>query len=324
MIGFLDLPPELRSIIYQLLDPVEQGQRITFELNPLDSNVVISNRARCIQEVLPHEKRHSAHNCRVDTSSTTLHHFDFTDLMSLARTHKILYEEASSRIYPNFGLTLSLHGPPRDMRLVHDLARYALLDRYLERQRPTTLEMFDSLAINDGFAPISFRAANTIVDVVGARMPNMSDFYYHIRPSTAASPAQHLCMLRESFKTVRPFARFGNGVFLTFQADVPPDLDQRASEHSEFKRLASDFTIKVGIKLTLKIAGRQNRDEIRLLLCEQVLIATLPLRSISHTDVQWDGISPYIKAIEDMEEDLMAAEKSDRDLVRLRDFFANP
>jgi hypothetical protein len=106
-----DLPPEIQLKIYQLLliNPIRERLRITLTLDPLHGSRTTWDRASCVQTAdPPHDAEHSAHSCHVEAVSSTLHHFDFTDLVSLIRANKLLYAEASQTIFNNADLTVSL------------------------------------------------------------------------------------------------------------------------------------------------------------------------------------------------------------------------
>lgn len=289
MVGLLDLPPELRLIIYRLLlvDPVEQGQRITFALNPLNSSRTISDRAHCIRKDASDQTRHSAHICRVDAPTSTLHHFDFTDSMSLARTNKTLYAEDSPVIYSAIDLTLSLHRPLPGATSVSGIT---LLDRYLSRHRPTTLEMHDSLAINDKSAPMSYTDTNLIVNLVRPRLSKLRVFTYHIDGSLPASPKQHLLMLCQSADVVQAFARLQNGgVLVNLSSAISMDLSLKDTQiYAAACDMQERFvkTINGHIATIIRERGQLRKADESFRRSGIYLFTTLALRSAPDVHVQ--------------------------------------
>ena len=288
MARLLDLPPEVRLEIYSLLllNPIQQGQRSVFGLHLVGSNQIISGRGLCAYADPSHEA-HSARPCCADISSTTLHHLNFTDLMSLAGTNRMLYAEASKTIYNHADLTMSyIPLPP----IMEPTAIPALLSRYTERHCPTTLAMLHSLTIDDRFAALSTRDTRLIVDLVNTHLPNLRVLDYYVRFSTATSSSDFLRRICRLFLGVQPFACLRAGVCTTLKTDdLPDDLplhDQltlpflRDLRERLVNRVISDITRTANDRRLIR------DDHTRALDRGRYLQATLTLRSMSESDAQ--------------------------------------
>ncbi|KAG9669599.1 hypothetical protein KCU99_g6749, partial [Aureobasidium melanogenum] len=212
MARLTELPPEVRLKIYDLLlvDPIRDGLRITMTFDPLDNNKMAWGRASCAQTEQPHKEGHSAEPCCVDVPPCTLHHLDFTDLWSLARTSRILYVEATPTIYSNADLVYSSDKLTSDPSMQGCLLAFAPLSRYFEEHSLTTKAMLDSLVIREKFATMSARDMKLVVDIVNFHLPNLRVFGYHVSEDAASSPSSRRRDSRRSFSrtfsTLQPLA----------------------------------------------------------------------------------------------------------------------
>jgi hypothetical protein len=289
MPGLLDLPPEIRTEIYRLLlvDPIREGRRITLTLDSLDNNKQIWGRASCTEADLAHEKGHSAHACSVEVLSSTLHHLDFTDLMSLARVNQTLYAEASQTIYNRADLTLSFQQLPCAAR---STPAFTLLSKYLERHCTTNCVMLCSLVIQDKFAALSPRDARAIVELVNTRLPNLSALGYHIGAITPVTRPDLLPSFlrnyRRAIEAIQPLVDLRASVRTTFDLPVPAELS------STISYVALCQMSKHIVEVALKIV-RQVREARRLMRGYHekaldrgcYLRATLALRSSSDVNL---------------------------------------
>ncbi|CAD0106651.1 unnamed protein product [Aureobasidium uvarum] len=187
-----DLPPEVRLKIYEflLVDPIRDGLRITLTFDPLDSTKKTWARARCVQSDQPHKEGHSAHPCQIDVSPFTLHHLNFTDLLSLASANKTLYLEVSQTMYNNSDLTYSFGQLPPAAKVLKSSSAFTPLGRYFDQHSSMTCAMLISLVIHDGPAIMTPRDTKTIVDLVNFRLPNLRVFGYQIDADTAVSRSE--------------------------------------------------------------------------------------------------------------------------------------
>lgn len=214
-----DLPPEVRLKIYDLLlvDPIQQGLRITFAPDLLDGNKIKPGRARCVEI----DKGHSTHACRVHAF---LHHLDFSDLKSLAATNRTIYEEASQTIYNNAGLTLSNDRWPFTAQFAPVLELFRC---YLEQHRSLTREMLLSLAIHDLSAAMSTRDARCIVDLVDTHLPRLRVFEYHVMTGDTGSPltlTSHFCRnYARAIKIIHPFVALRADIRTTLDLPIPTE-----------------------------------------------------------------------------------------------------
>ncbi|KAH0282442.1 hypothetical protein M436DRAFT_67179 [Aureobasidium namibiae CBS 147.97] len=222
-----DLPPEVPLNIYRLLlvDPIQEGLRVTFTIELSHSDRMICRRTRCTQTDLPHQAGHSAHPCHLDALLATIHHFDFTDLMSLARANRTLYIEASQTVYNNVDLTLEFYRSPSPAR---PTSASELLHRYLGQHCARTLEMIPSLIIHDELALMSPGDADSIVCLVNTQLPNLKVLGYHLMASGGSS----LPLILRSFcrkhcraiSTIQPFVNLQAQIHTNLDLPVPPEV----------------------------------------------------------------------------------------------------
>jgi hypothetical protein len=304
MAGLLDLPPEVRTEICRLLlvDPIREGQRITLTLDSLDNNKQRWGRASCTEADLPHEQGYSAHACSVEVLTSTLHHLDFTDLMSLARVNRTLYAEASQTIYNRADLTLSFQQLPSATR---STPAFTLLSRYLERHCSTNCVMLCSLVIQDKFAALSPRDARAIVELVNTRLPNLSAFGYQIGAITSVTRPDLLLSFcrnyRRATEVIQPLVDLKASVRTTFDLPVPAEL----SSTNSYTALCQMSKHIAGEALRIVKRVREARRLMRGYYEEALdrgcyLRATLALRSPSDVDLTLH------KSISSIEERLIA------------------
>jgi hypothetical protein len=301
MARLFDLPPEVRLEIYRLLlvDPIREELSIAFFFDKHDGYKIIRESSRCMQVTMPHEEAHIPRIYRIPHYSTSLHHLDFTDLMSLAMTNKTLYAEASQTIYDNANLTLYLKEWPRAS---FPLA-FRLITRYLERHGSSTREMIRSLVIHDRSAVMSPKHARSVVDLVNTQLPNLRAFEYHVLSYGVMSSRGLLNTLQHRFrcahsravKAVQPFVGLTAAFRTTFNLAVPKKLALRDPRlYSELCELSQQFAEKA-----LEMSGqvhksrRAIREHHELALHRGLILhVTLALRSLPNTDTQLEKDTP--------------------------------
>ncbi|KAH0156967.1 hypothetical protein KCU67_g8099, partial [Aureobasidium melanogenum] len=289
MARLTDLPPEVRLKIYDLLlvDPISDGLRITMTFDPLDNNKMAWGRASCAQTEQPHKECHSADPCCVDVPPCTLHHLDFTDLWSLARTNRIFYVEATPTIYNNADLVYSSGKSTSDPSMRDCLLAFAPLSRYFEKHSLTTKAMLDSLAIREKFATMSARDMKLVVDIVNFHLPNLRVFGYHVSENAASSPPNRsFC---RTFSTLQPLACLRAKVRPFLYLPVPAGLLlNKASSHptsNTKKHFYGDYFMK---SIDERVKGRRAMHDYHEAALQHghYLQATLALRSASTTQKQ--------------------------------------
>jgi hypothetical protein len=301
-----DLPPEVRLEIYRLLliDPVRDGLRITFALDPSDSNKSTWDRARCDQAEAPHKEGHSAHPCHVDVLPSTLHHLDFTDLMSLARTNKTFYVEASQTIYNSTDLTLSFPQLPPAARAV---PAFTPLSRYLEHHCPTALTMLHSLVIKDETAAMSPKDMRFLVDLVATQLPNLRGFGYHVGVCTSSSfpelmrSCRNLC---RTFRVVQPLARLKADVRKSISSPAPTELASLSTQmNSAWCKMGGrleQYTTD-GIEKVVRTRRTMRKHHALALEGDDYLYCTVVVRSMWNGDMRGvkssSGIEKRLKSM---------------------------
>lgn len=302
MARLLDLAPEVRTNIYKclLVKPVQEGLRISFNLDPLDSRKTTRCRSRCIEACEPHEDGHSAHPCRLDASRATLHHLDFTDSMSLARTNRTLYAEASRTIYNNADLTLSFHYlPPTPLN-----PAFSLLTSYLWEHCSSTRAMLLSLVIHDESANMSPGDAKRFVDLVDFQLPNLKAFGYYITASTTGS----LPVLLRSFctshqraiRTIQPFVGLKAGIRTTMDITISTKLTsvdpQLYTSLCQLRKYFAERALPTIVEL--RRFRRLVHDHHELALDRgRYLHVTQTLRSLPDTSVQFKRDIPGFEEV---------------------------
>jgi hypothetical protein len=289
-----DLSPEIRLKIYQLLliDPIRKGLRITYEPDLHGGNKLRQVRPRGYQS----DEAHSP--CRLYCRGSTLHHLDFTDLMSLAMTNRKLYAEASQTIYNNADLTLTfdLWSPTATPTFAS-----TLFSRYLRQHCSLTREMFLSLTILDEVGIMSLKDAGSIVALVNAQLPNLRSFEYYnfgfeidhmsrLAPYIPFDMDRFRCNYSRAVRAIEPFAGFGGGVRTTLDMPVPNSASSHIQTYSLLCRLRQKFIEKALQPHTLVHQYRANmrRSHATALEYGCYLEITGALRSTSIENVQFD------------------------------------
>jgi hypothetical protein len=277
MARFSDLPPELRLEIYRLLlvNPIREGLRIVFFLDPSDSNQIRRSQSRCVRATMPHEEG--------------LYHLDFTDLMSFAMTNKTLYAEASQIICNNTGLTVSLSVLPRAARPVPALT---LFGRYLERLSPSTRDMLPSLVIHDKSVAMSPRDAKSLVELVNTHLPNLRAFRYYVNASAGLLEDLELRFRSAHFratKAVQPFVGLPAGVRTTLALPASRKIAVWDTQlHSELSEISKHFA-EEALERSGRVheSRRATREHHELALNRDLYLhVTLALRSSPDMDMQ--------------------------------------
>ena len=321
-----DLTPEVRLKIYRLLlvDPIQQGLRIAFLIEPTISDRILCHREHCIQDDLPHEADHSAHSCRIDAMSPTIHHFDFTDLMSLAMVNRTLYIEASQTIYNNFDLSLSNH---KWLLLRGKFAPAPeLLHRYLVQHCSATRDMIPSLVIHDGSAAMSPRDAKSIVDLANTQLPKLRAFDYHVITRPVGSLGDLLQdFLRNharAIRNVQPFVDLKAGVRKALDLPIPTRLRSLGPQlDSSLCRLGQQFAEEIP-KMALQMREHRRlvkRHHTLALDRGRYLRVTLALRSMPDMDagIQFEKEIPGFAEVLAISRDFSVAAGHHRELLRV-------
>ncbi|KAG9526722.1 hypothetical protein KCV07_g319, partial [Aureobasidium melanogenum] len=295
MARLTDLPPEIKLHIYQLLlvDPIRDGLRLALTFDPLDNKKKTWSRARCAQTEQPHNAGHSAGSCCVDVPPFTLHHLDFTDLWSLARTNKMFYLEASTTIYNNADLAYSSGKLPPDAESLKSTAAFNPLSCFLEQHSPTTRSMLNSLVINDKPGAMTPRDMKFIVDLVNIGLPNLRVLGYQVGASTATSPND---LIRNSYfsvtrivKVTQPFARLKFGILTFVEVPIPTELTAAQPQfyHSlcDLRRQNYRYATKL-IPHMVKLRREVHKDHELALQRGDYLLITVNLRSMSIVEVK--------------------------------------
>jgi len=196
MARFLDLPPEIRQLIYDelLVDPVNNESRLVCAWDA-SGNTTWSRGA----EPLDTYVEPTVDNLPALIESS-ISHIDYNDLWSLATANKLLYLEATPTMYMHAQLEIFFGSTP------------TLLHTYLEKITPVTCALHQSLTISYGRKGLSTNDMSVLMDLVNPTLPNLHSLNIRaIHPSIEAWPkVQRSSLLRDLVSTMvalRPVAR---------------------------------------------------------------------------------------------------------------------
>jgi hypothetical protein len=197
MASFLDLPPEIRQSIYDLLlvDPIKDNNRLVYTVDKLGK----PRWSRTTGLVLT--RQIEGHFWIVAPSVS---HIDYSDLWSLASTNKLLYVEVS----PTMCMHAQLEYTSGDLPNAH--REPTLLHTYLEKILPTTSSLYRNLTIINGC--LSGKETKSFVDLINIRLPNLTSFNIQaVHPAAEGWPIPDLrdLLIRalEITQAARPVAR---------------------------------------------------------------------------------------------------------------------
>jgi hypothetical protein len=163
MAHFLDLPPEIRLFIYNalLVDPIRKGSRLVCTVDASGE----SSWSRVVWHMSTDNMRPAQDPPKLIESSIS--HTDYSDLLSLARTNKLLYLEATPTMYSHAQLEYT----SGDTSSAH--ADQTLFHKYLEKLSPTTSTLYHDLTINYGHRNLSAKDVKALVDLINLKLPNL-------------------------------------------------------------------------------------------------------------------------------------------------------
>ncbi|KAG9673218.1 hypothetical protein KCU99_g6374, partial [Aureobasidium melanogenum] len=162
MTNFLSLPPELREQIYLalLVEPSNDANRIMLTLDKNGQSIWDR-----ITEISPDDDELDTDIQSVLTQSS-IKHMDYSNLWSLARVNKLLYEETIPIIYDNacleytFGDSCSVSQSP------------VLLQAFVDKLPAATCALYHQLTIVNG-KDLSAKTVSSIVDIINTKLPNL-------------------------------------------------------------------------------------------------------------------------------------------------------
>jgi hypothetical protein len=163
MAHFLDLPPEIRLFIYNalLVDPIRKGSRLVCTVDASGE----SSWSRVVWHMSTDNMRPAQDPPKLIESSIS--HTDYSDLLSLTRTNKLLYLEATPTMYSHAQLGYT----SGDTSSAH--ADQTLFHKYLEKLSPTTSTLYRDLTINYGHKNLSAKDMKAFVDLINLKLLNL-------------------------------------------------------------------------------------------------------------------------------------------------------
>jgi len=202
MAKFLDLPPEVRQIIYDelLVDPINNESRLACTVDAFGK----SSWSR-IAEPVPTNNKLTTRKAPTPIKSS-VSHIDYSDLWSLISTSKVLYVEATPKTYMHAQLEYIHEDTPRTRQ------GPTLLHTYLEKLSPATSALYHDLKIYYGRNGLTAKDMRVLVDSLNLKLSNLLSLSIQaIDPALEAWPrTRREELLRDYFNTLaaaRPVAR---------------------------------------------------------------------------------------------------------------------
>jgi len=162
MAKYLDLPPEIRQLIYNalLVNPKNNKSRIVYTSSDGSGS---SNWSRTLGSPAPSDE--SAVDGSPTPIKSSISQIGHADLWSLARANKLLYAEVTPIMYSHAQLKYT----SGDLSDAH--TNSTLLHNYLEKLSPTTSRLYRTLTIVCGH--LSGKDMRLIVDLINLRLPKL-------------------------------------------------------------------------------------------------------------------------------------------------------
>lgn len=280
MATFLDLPPEIRRLIYDelLVDPIKSNARLMCTSDALGK----SNWSRIVEPMPTNNKLTTRQASTPVKSSVSF--IDYSNLWSLISTTKLLYVEATPTMYMHAQLEY-IHGDTPGTR-----QSPTLLHTYLEKLLPATRALHHHLTIHYGREGLSAKDMRVLVDTINLKLPNLLSLSIQaVNPAIEAWPKIQWRGLSEDYlKTLgaaRPVARLNSRPVISIKprARLYVDIDAfknttvfRCLVQSNWKRMLRIIHSMVSIR-----DWRCEAQQYHTIACQQgdYLLLTSPLRS---------------------------------------------
>ncbi|KAH0164664.1 hypothetical protein KCU67_g5044, partial [Aureobasidium melanogenum] len=302
MTNFLSLPPELREQIYLalLVEPSNDANRIMLTLDKNGQSIWDR-----ITEISPDDDELDTDIQPVLTQSS-IKHMDYSNLWSLSRVNKLLYEETVPIIYGNacleytFGDSCSVGQSP------------VLLQSFVDKLPAATCALYRQLTIVNG-KDLSAKAMTSIVDIINTKLLNLVSLDIRaIDPRIEAlingEPPQFIRESINMMAAARPLARLTSSPEIT--------LKPRVSFYLECDYPADDQDIKVLMAIMQSLvegeavptllairSWRRQAQEVHAMNCEEGNY--LQLTSVVRSQMTENMETESVELIQDMEAELV-------------------
>ncbi|KAH0382656.1 hypothetical protein KCU92_g6096, partial [Aureobasidium melanogenum] len=302
MTNFLSLPPELREQIYLalLVEPSNDANRIMLTLDKNGQSIWDR-----ITEISPDDDELDTEIQPVLTQSS-IKHMDYSNLWSLARVNKLLYEEIIPIIYGDacleytFGDSCSVSQSP------------VLLQAFVDKLPAATCALYRQLTIVNG-KDLSAKAMTSIVDIINTKLPNLVSLEIRaIDPRIEAlingEPPQFIRESINMMAAARPLARLTSSPEIT--------LKPRVSFYLECDYPADDQDIKVLMAIMQSLVEgeavptllairpwRRQAQEVHAMNCKEGNY--LQLTSVVRSQMTENMETESVELIQDMEAELV-------------------
>jgi hypothetical protein len=280
MAQFLDLPSEIRQIIYDalLVDPIREGSRLVCTMDASGE----SSWSRTTGHLLTKHKPTT--NQKLIPTRSSVSHTDYSDLWSLASANKFLYMEATPTMYMHAQLEYT-HGDTSSTR-----KNPTFLHTCLEKITPTTSALYHNLTISYGREYLSAKDMKVVVDLINLRLPNLLSLSIQaLDPAIEAWPKMRMRSLLEDIQktlaAARPVARLTSRPVISIKSRARLSIEIHSFRAFRCVQHLSRFKWSRLLKITRSIAGirhwRREAQDYHAIACQRgdYLLLTSSLRS---------------------------------------------
>jgi hypothetical protein len=310
--SFLDLPPEIRQSIYDLLliDPIRDNNRLVCTSDRLDR--LSWSRMTGLLPIRQIER-----SGRVVSPSVS--HIDYSDLWSLASTNKLLFVEASPTMCMHAQLEYTFGDFP------HTRREPTLLHKYLGKISPTTSSLYRNLTIINGCLLV--KETRTFVDVINLRLPNLLSLSIEsVSPESEGWPEPDFeDLLRDALEiatAARPVAHLTSRPVLSIKPRLSFYLKHEPFRHHRDYQFFKDFRWPMSLGSTKPLTEikdwRRQAQNYHTNACQRgdYLLLTRSLRSTLNAAVETHSV----EEINDTEDKLANHQKISSQIMKCKAF----